>query len=205
MNEKILKSIKEAREKSKKRKFSQSFDLIVNLKLIDLKRPENRLNEIFSLPKGRGKEAAITIFSDEIKEDGVTVLKAQDIEKLGADKKGLKKLVKETDFFLSEPKLMPVVGKSLGKILAPRGKMPAVLAGNTKQITSNYKKSVRLKMKDSPVIQCIVGMESMKDEDIAENIEAVINHLERKLPKGRNNISNAMVKMTMGKRVRIED
>jgi large subunit ribosomal protein L1 len=204
MNENVLKSVKEAREGTKKRKFSQSFDLIVNLKLIDLKRPENRLNEVFSLPKGRGKEAKITIFSDNLKVEGVTVLKSADIEKLGSDKKGLKRLVKETDFFLSEPKLMPVVGKSLGKVLAPRGKMPAILAGNQKEIMANYKKSVRLKMKESPVIQCIVGVESMKDEDVAENIEAVMSHLERKLPKGRNNIANAMVKLTMGKRIKIE-
>lgn len=204
MSEKVLKAVKDARSNSKRRNFSQTFDLIVNVKLIDLKKPENRLNETFVLPKGRGKEASVVVFSDSMKDEKLKIYKSAGIEGLGADKRALKKLARETDFFLSEPKLMPLVGRVLGRVLAPRGKMPSVMAGDTKQMIARYKGSVNLKMKDSPVIHCMIGNDKMGDEDVTENAVAVLNFLEKKLPKGRNNIGKVMIKLTMGKPVKIE-
>lgn len=204
MSENVLKAVNDARNNSKKRNFSQTFDLIVNIKLIDLKKPENRLNESFVLPKSRGKEANIVVFSDSMKDEKLKIYKSADIEGLGADKRILKKLARDTDFFLSEPKLMPLVGRVLGRVLAPRGKMPSVMAGDVKQMVARYKNSVNLKMKDSPVIQCMIGHDKMNDEDIAENVVAVLKFLEKKLPKGRNNIGKVMIKLTMGKPVKIE-
>ncbi len=204
MEESVLEAVKKAREVAKKRNFSQTFDLIVNLKFIDLKKPENRINEILFLPKGRGKNAKIVVFSDSIKDPEIKVYKSSDIERLGTNKRALKKLVKETDFFLAEPKLMPIVGKNLGRVLAPRGKMPTVIAGDVKQMIKRYENSVRLKVKDSPVVQCMVGTEGMKDEDVSENIRAVLEFLEKRLPKGRNSIGEVMIKLTMGKPVKIQ-
>ena len=66
MNEKILKTIKELREKSKKRKFSQTFDLVVNLKEFDVKKPENKFVEDVILPNGRGELATVIVFSDSV-------------------------------------------------------------------------------------------------------------------------------------------
>jgi len=195
MEESVLEAVKKAREVAKKRNFSQTFDLIVNLKFIDLKKPENRINEILFLPKGRGKNAKIVVFSDSIKDPEIKVYKSSDIERLGTNKRALKKLVKETDFFLAEPKLMPIVGKNLGRVLAPRGKMPTVIAGDVKQMIKRYENSVRLKVKDSPVVQCMVGTEGMKDEDVSENIRAVLEFLEKRLPKGRNSIGEVMIKL----------
>jgi len=127
MNENILKAVQVARASAKKRNFSQSFDLIVNLKLIDLKKPDNRINEIFALPKGRGKDAEVVFFTDSIKDVGCTIYNSNDIERLAISKREVKKIANSTDFFLSEPKLMPAIGKSLGRVLAPRGKMPIVV------------------------------------------------------------------------------
>ena len=141
MSEKVLKAVKDARSNSKRRNFSQTFDLIVNVKLIDLKKPENRLNETFVLPKGRGKEASVVVFSDSMKDEKLKIYKSAGIEGLGADKRALKKLARETDFFLSEPKLMPLVGRVLGRVLAPRGKMPSVMSGATKQMIARYKET----------------------------------------------------------------
>jgi len=204
MNENIVKAVGAARTSSKKRNFSQSFDLIVNLKLIDPKKPEGRINEIFALPKGRGKDAEVVLFADDIKEADCTTYNSTDIDRLSKDKRELKRLARATDFFLSEPKLMPTIGKGLGRLLAPRGKMPTVVAEEFKNAVEKHKKSVRIKIKDSPVIQCIVGVEKMKDEDIAENIEAVLNFLEKRLPKGRNNIGKSLIKLTMGNPVKLE-
>ncbi len=204
MDEKILNIVKGARSNSKKRKFSQSFDLIVNLKLLNPKKPENRISEIVVLPKGRGKDAKIIIFSDTIKGDDYKVYKSSELGKLVSDKRQLKKITGTADFFLADPALMVEIGKNLGKVLAPKGKMPTPIAGDPQTMINRYKKSIRLRVKESPVIQCLVGTESMKDEEVAENVEFVLKFLERKLPKGRNNIGNVMIKLSMGKPVKLE-
>src|SRR3989338_6554425 len=204
MNEKILKAVKESREKSKKRNFSQTFDLVVSLKEFDLKKQENKFTDDVILPHGRGDEARVLFFSDNIKGDGFDVMTNSDLQNLSKNKRESKTLVKQTDFFLAEPKLMPVVGKILGAYVGPRGKIPKILAGDANTLVKNYKKSVRVRVKDSPVIQCLVGSEKMKDEQMAENIEAVMKFLETKLPKGKINIGKTHLKLTMGQPVRVE-
>lgn len=203
MNENILNVVKELREKSKKRNFPQTFDLIVSLKEYDLKKPENKFTEDVVLPHGRGGEAKIVVFSDNIKTEECDVLGASDIERISKNKRETKKLATQTDFFLAEPKLMPLIGKTLGQLLAPRGKMPKLIVGNVDALIKNYKKSVRVRIKDSPVIQCLVGNEKMKDGEVVENVEAVLKFLETKLPKGKHNFGRILLKLTMGKPVKI--
>lgn len=184
MEEKFLQAIKELKEKSKKRNFPQSFDLIISLKEFDIKKPENKFTEDVVLPHGRGKEAEVVVFSDSVKDVDCKVLTTEDVNKLTKSKRDAKKLISETDFFLSEPKLMPTIGKVLGAYLAPKGKMPKMFTGGEiKSLVKNYKKSVRVRIKDSPVVQCLVGKEDMKDEEVIENVEEVIRALEAKLPK----------------------
>lgn len=202
MNETILNAVKTARGEGNNRKFSQTFDLIVNMKLMDTRKAENKINETFMLPKGRGKEALVVLFSDSAKDIGCKVYGASDIEKLSKDKRGFRKMSSQTDFFFAEPKLMPVIGKMLGAVLAPRGKMPTIAAGDIKGLVEKSKNSVRIRIKDAPVIQSVVGIDSMKDEDIAENIESVMEFLEKRLPKGKNNIGKIILKTTMGKIVK---
>ncbi|MGC8812775.1 MAG: 50S ribosomal protein L1 [Candidatus Aenigmatarchaeota archaeon] len=204
MKEKIMAKIKELREKSKKRNFLQSFDLIVNLKELDTKKPENKITEDVVLPHGRGSEAKVIVFSDTIKNVDAQILTSADVEKIGKNKRETRRIAKNTDFFLAEPKLMPLIGKYFGQFLGPRGKMPKIISGNVEKVVENYKKSVRIRIKDSPVVQCLVGKENMKDEEIAENVEAVIEALKAKLPKGKQNIKEVLLKLTMSKPVKIE-
>lgn len=204
MNEKIAESVKKLKESSEKRNFSQTFDLIISLKEYDLKKPENKFSEDVFLPSGRGKEAKVVLFSDSIREVGCDVLTSEDLNSLAKNKRSAKTLVKQTDFFLAEPKLMPVVGKVLGQFVGPKGKLPKIVSGDVKQMVKNYKKSVRIRVKDSPVIQCLVGKDSMRDEEIVENIESVLKFLESKLPKGKQNIGKVLLKLTMSGPVRIE-
>jgi large subunit ribosomal protein L1 len=201
----ILEAIKKAREVSKKRNFEQTFDLIVNLRAIDTRKPENRINEIVELPYGTGKEIKVVVFSDEIKElEGAEIINSKEIEEIAKNKRLAKKLAKNTDFFVSDPKLMPIVAKNLGKFLAPRGKTPKPIVGDVKKMVESLKKSVRLRIKDAPVIQCTVGTESMKDEEVEANIIKILKFLEERLPKGKANIKNIVIKLTMGKPVKVE-
>jgi len=204
MNEKILVALKELREKSKKRNFSQSFDLIINLKEFDTKKPENKFSENIILPYGRGKDAEVAVFSDSIKSKDYKIFTSIDVDRISKNKREAKNLASRTDFFLAEPKMMPLIGKSLGCYLAPRGKMPTIISGDEKSTVQNLKKTIRIVVKDSPVIQSLIGKENMKDEEIVENIEAILKFLETKLPKGKRNIGKVLLKLTMCKPVKLE-
>lgn len=201
MAEKIIDAIKKLREK--KRNFPQTFDLIINLKEYDLKKPENKFADEAKLPFGIGQDANVVVFSDNIEGNDFTVVSSADIAKFGQDKRSAKKLAKEMDFSLAEPKLMPLVGKSLGQMLAPRGKMPKLLASDVNSVVEGLKKSVKVRVKDAPVIQCKIGKESMKDDEIEGNIKALIKYLENKLSKGKANIGKVLLKLTMSEPIEV--
>ena len=64
MTQEVLEAVKEAKEQSKPRNFTQSVDMIVNIRDLDVKKPENRFNEEVTLPNGRGKEVKIGVIAD---------------------------------------------------------------------------------------------------------------------------------------------
>lgn len=197
--EKILKAIKKLRESSKKRNFDQSVDLIIVLKNINLKDPKIRINSPVKLPYGSGKDKKVVVFSDNIKSEKFEVVDSTKIEEIGKNKRTAKNFSKSIDFSLAEPKLMTLIGRYLGRYLSPKGKMPQIIT-DTKNIDSRVeelKKSVRVRLKDSPVIQCKIGKESMKDEEIAENALTVINFVIQHLPEGKSNIKKIYLKFTM--------
>jgi len=202
--------IKYLRDSAKKRKFEQTFDLIINLKNIDLKKPENRFSMEFRLPEGRGKKTKITFIADsyekQARELADVVLTKADIAKMAKEKRKMKKLATETDFFLAETTLMAEIGKTLGPILAPRGKMPKPVPPkiNIEGMVSAIRDSVRLSLKSSPVIQVPIGSEAMKDDAILKNLEAVYNTVVEKLPKSRANIRSVYLKLTTSRPVKLE-
>jgi large subunit ribosomal protein L1 len=201
----ILEKIKEIKEKSKKRNFPQRYDAVINIKDVDLKKPENKIDELLVLPKGTGKKVSITLFSDNIgKSEDLTIIKGSEIEGLVKNKKLIKKLIQETDFFFSEPKLMPTVGKFLGKFLAPRGLMPKPVIGDIKKLIDDSKNSVRIRLDKQPIIHTVVGSDKMNDKDVEENIKTLLNFLIKKLPKGKSNIKNVYLKFTMGQPIKLE-
>jgi len=202
--EKILEALKKLRENSKKRNFVQSVDLIINIRGIDLRRPENRFEKDVFLPHGRGEDAKIVVFSDTYRNLNVPVLTSKDVEALGKNLREAKKLAKKTDFFLAEPRLMPLIGRYLGKVLGPRGKMPRIIRVEPMKMIEQYKKAITIRLKTNPVIQCLVGKENMKDEEIADNIMEVIKSAVQSLPKKEANIKNIYLKFTMSKPIKIE-
>lgn len=206
----MIDKIKELREKSKKRKFKQTFDLIVNIKGLDLKKPENRINSDFILPSGRGKIPKIVLFSDTLtakaKGNVDLIIDKNEIAGLVKNKKKFKKIANDYEFFFGEAPLMPQIGKAFGTVLGPRGKVPKPVPpqADVKAFTEGAKKAVRIVLKENPVIHVPVGTEEMPDEDIKKNIEAVLNFVKDKLPKGRSNIKNVYLKLTMSKPVKLE-
>ncbi len=182
-----------------KKKFLQSFDLIVNIANIDLKKPENKIFKDILLPNGRGKDIQVAIISDSI--DGA--ISKQDIETM--DKKSMKNLTRKYEFFICEAPLMPLVGKVMGRYLGPKGKMPKLLPpGRSREaVISEAKNSVRIKMRDSPVIHVYVGNENMENKLIEDNVMHVINEIKKSLP-AKARIKNVYLKLTMSNPVKID-
>ena len=134
------------------------------------------------------------------------VIGREDLDKMARDKKAARKIAQNYDFFVAEAPLMPQVGKSLGQMLGPRGKMPTPIPPTAPidDVLKRQRKNVRLKMKDQPVIQTKVGTEDMSDDVLVQNIQTVISRLESKLEKGAKNIKSVAVKTTMGPLVKVE-
>lgn len=206
----VLEYIKKAKEQSKKRKFKQSWDLAISLKNIDLKKPENKLNLEFTLPEGRGKVPKTVFIVDtllpEVKGKCDLIITKDQLEKLGKDKKKLKNYCDEHDWWFAEAPLMPQIGKTLGLVLGPRGKMPRPIPpkGKVEPFLEMSKRMIRIRVKDSPVIHVSVGTEDMKDDQVSKNVSSLMVFITEKLPKGKNNIKNAHIKLTMGPSVKLK-
>ena len=190
---------------NKKRKFKQSIDLVINIKGVDFNDPKNRIEEEILLPSGRGKDAKVALFASgelALKAKGVAdlIIKPEEIEDLAKDKKNFKKIAENHDFFIAEAPLMPVIGKSLGVILGPRGKMPKPVPPTVdiENMVKNLRKTIKIRSKGKKTFHAVVGTEDMEPEKIAKNIATVIKRLEEKLPNGRLNIESMYIKTSMG-------
>lgn len=207
----VTRALGELRKNLTQRKFSQSIELVVKLREVDLKKPENRINETISLPNPPEKTLKVCVIASgdlgtRAKAAGADMLLGrQEMDSLSKDKKSARKLAQDYDFFIAEAPMMPLVGRALGSFLGPRGKMPTPVPPNAQidQIVSGHRKMVRVRMREQPVLQCRVGTESMADEKLVENIVAVVSRIEQKLERGFKNIGEILVKTTMGKPVKI--
>jgi len=208
----IMNAIKEAKEKSKKRNFTQSVELILNLKNIDMKSPEGKIREQIELPYSSSKKMnkLCVIATGELafkakKADANLVIGRDELGELAGKKKELRKIANEYDFFLAEAPLMPSVGKVLGPILGPRGKMPMPVSptADITDLMKRYRKMISVRTRNQPILQCRVGTESMKEEEIAENIQVTLRAITRKLKRGMGNIKSIYLKISMGTPVKV--
>lgn len=201
----LIEVMKKLQAESKKRNFVESVELAVNLKDIDLSNPKNRIQEEIMLPKGRGRPIRVGVFGSSemaMKAKGVAdvVIQPEEIEEIAKDKAKAKKFARANDFFVAEAPLMPTIGKRLGIILAPRGKMPKPIppGSDPKAAIDKLKVSVSVRTRDKKTFHLAIGTNSMSPEDLAENLDAVIKRLTTRLERGKMNIRSAYVKTTMG-------
>jgi large subunit ribosomal protein L1 len=205
----LAEGIKAAKEGAKQRNFTQSWDLSISFRGLDLKKPENRFSSGCILPHGKGKDVKVAVFADSIvaqaKAVADLVIKKNEIDGLVKNKRKLKKLIEEYDWFLSEAPLLPAIVKSMGAVLGPKGKVPKPIPPGTKleSFVMATKKMVRITLRETPVIHVVIGNEKMPEEHIAANAEAVSVFVKEKLPKGLSNVKAVRIKLTMGPPVRV--
>jgi len=205
LKEQFEKALIELR-KEKQRKFDQSIDLIINLQKFDMKR--NSINIFVQIPH-KIKEKKICGFL-ETRNKNVETVTGDEFKKY-SDKKELKKLVKNFDFFIAEAKLMPKVATTFGRVLGPAGKMPSPQLGIILDVNDNVirelkdkiNKSIRIKTREAS-IKLSVGKQNMNDKDIIENIIAIYNPILKALPRENDNIKNIELKFTMSKPQKIK-
>lgn len=205
----LAKMIKEAKAADKERKFKQSVEMYIILKDIDVKKGFS-LNETIQLPKTPGAPTTVCVMAGgdmglkakSAKAD--RVISGEEINALASNKREARKFINNYDFFLADTQLMTTVGKVLGQLLGPRGKMPVPVPYNAPidSFLSRFRSSIRVKVKNSLSIACKIGDESMSDEDLAANAHAIENAVEKKLPSGDKNIRKLMFKTSMGKPIK---
>ena len=206
----IEEAVSRALEEAPERAFRETVDLAVNLRDIDLDDPSNRIDQSVVLPEGTGQDTSIVVFAT-----GETAVRARDVaeevldgealEDLGDDDDAAKDLADETDFFVAEAAMMQDIGRYLGTVLGPRGKMPTPLQpdDDVVEVVNRMKNSVQLRSGDRRTFHTRVGAEDMSAEEIAENIDVILRRLHADLEKGPLNVDSVYVKTTMGPAVEV--
>ena len=189
-------------------KFDETVELAVRLG-VDPRKAEQIVRGTISLPAGTGKTNRIAVFAA-----GEAAQAARDA---GADEVGAEDLVAKVaggfldfDVAIATPDLMGQVG-GLGRVLGPRGLMPNPKTGT---VTMDVAKAVaefkggRVEYRTDKIgnVQLRVGKVSFSLEDLARNVQAVIDEIVRVKPasaKGRYMMS-ITVSSTMGPGVKID-
>jgi large subunit ribosomal protein L1 len=201
----ILEAVKKALEAAPQRNFGESVELAFNLKNVDLSIPKNRVDEEVQLPKGRGKSPKVAVFASgelatKARASADVVVMPEQIEELSGDKRRARKLANEMGFFIAEAPLMPTIGRTLGTVLGPRGKMPRPMPpqGDPAAIVKTLKNTVRVRSRDRRTFHAPIGTRTMSAEDLTDNAFLVIDRVLKKMERGEQNIQSIFVKTTMG-------
>ena len=207
-----VEAIKQAKESDKEHKFTHAIEMITVFRDIDVKKGF-ALNEVVQLPNKMNKPAQVCIMASgdmgtkAKKANADRVMNEEEITKIGSNKRESRKFINKYDFFLADTKLMPIIGKVLGQLLGPRGKMPTPIPFNAsiESFLERFRDSIKIRTKGSLSLSCKIGDETMDDDALASNANTIISSIEKKLPNGSKNIKKIMFKTTMGKVIRIED
>lgn len=209
----ILSAIKELKEKNKKN-FKQTFDLIITLKDLNLKKTEEQIDFFAQLHYSKGKKHTVcALVGPELKpqaKDVDMLIPVDEFNKYDKSPKDIKKLAEDYDFFIAQANIMPKVAATFGKILGRRGKMPNPKAGcvvppnaNLAALSEKLQKTVRLSAKTSLMVQAVVGKEDSPEEQIVDNIMTLYDSLIHHTIRGKNNINKVLLKLTMSKPMKI--
>lgn len=204
----LVEMIKEVKAATKQRKFKQSLELIINFKDIDVKKGF-ALNEVVQLPKTSSPATVCIIATGDMSQKAKvakadSVIGIEELEKFETNKRESRKFINKYDFFLADTKVMPVVGKTLGQLLGPRGKMPTPVPfdASIEAFLERFRSCIKVRTRASLSVSSKIGDETMEDSDLAINAHAVLSAIEKKLPNGEKNIRRVMIKTTMGKPIK---
>lgn len=200
--------VKDAKAATKERKFTQAVELIITFKDIDVKKGF-AINEVVQLPKTSSPARVCIIATGDMNQKAKaakadSVIGTEELEKFGTNKRESRKFINKYDFFLADTKVMPTVGKTLGQLLGPRGKMPTPVPfdASIDAFLQRFRSCIKVRTRASLSISAKIGDVTMEDADLAINAHAILNAVEKKLPNGEKNLRKILIKTTMGKPVK---
>jgi large subunit ribosomal protein L1 len=183
-------------------KFDETVEVAVRLG-VDPRHADQMVRGAVVLPHGTGRSPRTLVFA---KGD-----KAREAEGAGADIVGGDELVAKVqggfldfDVAVATPDMMGAVGR-LGRILGPRGLMPNPKAGTvTLEVAAAVKEikagKIEFRTEKAGIVHGPIGRVSFSADDLAENLEALIDALLKSKPaaaKGQY-IRSVTVSSTMG-------
>ncbi len=191
-----------------------AFDETIELQMrmgLDPRNATQQVRGVALLPHGLGKPVRVLVFAQ-----GEAEKIARDA---GADHAGADELVKRveegwTDFdvAIATPDMMGRVGR-LGKVLGRKGLMPnpksgtVVAAENLARVIKESRKGrVEFKLDRTAIIHVPVGKASFKEDQIYENLAAIIEAIMKSKPSGAKGqfVKSAYLKDTMGPSIRLD-
>jgi large subunit ribosomal protein L1 len=191
-----------------KAKFDETVEVAMNLG-VDPKQADQVVRGVCTLPNGSGRALRVAVFAKGPK--------AEEAKAAGADVVGAEDLVEQVskgvinfDRCIATPDLMGLVGR-LGKVLGPRGLMPNPKVGTvTMDVTAAVKGakggSVEFRVEKAGIVHAGIGKASFSEAQIAQNIRAFIDAVNRAKPAGAkgNYVKKVSIKTTMGPGVKID-
>ncbi|MHA1602093.1 MAG: hypothetical protein ACTSVU_02210 [Promethearchaeota archaeon] len=205
------------------RKFDETVDLIINIRDVDIKNPNNRIDQEILLPHSIAgnfpKEKVCFISKDDmelkLKELGYRVLNPKILDDLRKkSKKDKKDIAKKYDYFVARADLMRNLAKVLARFLGQQGKMPrpqpkgfGVIRPNEDidDYLAKLDRIIKVQMKKQLLLQAKIGKKSQDQTELMDNIDSLLTFVERSLPSGFNNVKSVYVKTTMGKPIRVKE
>lgn len=216
----LLEGIKKALEIAPKRNFVEAVELIIPVRDIDLRRPENRFRIFVKLPHPVAYHDKIAFFADEVHvskareyaekhkdEVTVTVIDKVGIETLRQSKRAIRKLRKRHRILLATTTLMSLIGRYFGRYLSPVNKMPLPVPPSKPADVAieEARRTVCIRLHKNMAIQCKIGHRLMPPEQLAENALEILKAVINKLPdRARNLRRHVYVKTTMGPPVTVD-
>jgi large subunit ribosomal protein L1 len=183
-------------------KFNESVDVAVNLG-IDASKSDQQVRGSTVMPHGIGKSVRVAVFTSGKNQDAARAA--------GADIVGLEDLAEQVkagkmdfDVVIASPDAMRIVGQ-LGQILGPRGLMPNPKVGTVSPDVAGAVKNaksgqVRYRVDKAGIVHCSIGKAAFEPAALRENLQALINDLQRAKPASSKGIylKRVTLSSTMG-------
>tara|TARA_R110002096_G_scaffold169319_7_gene340957 strand:- start:1426 stop:2136 length:711 start_codon:yes stop_codon:yes gene_type:complete len=179
-------------------KFDETIELALNLG-VDPRHADQQVRGVVNLPHGTGKTLRVAVFARGAK--------AEEAEAAGADIVGAEDLAEtiqggtiEFDRAIATPDMMAVVGR-LGRVLGPRGLMPNPRLGTvTNDVTEAVQAAkggqVQFRVERAGVVHAGIGKISFDPEQIAGNVRAFVDAINRAKPAGAKGVYLKKVTLT---------
>ena len=189
-------------------KFDETIEVSMNLG-VDPRHADQMVRGVCNLPNGSGRKVRVGVFAkgpkaEEAKKAGADVVGAEDLFEI------VNKGTIDFDRCIATPDMMGLVGR-LGKVLGPRNMMPNPKVGTvTMDVTAAIKAAkggaVEFRVEKAGIVQGGVGKASFTEAQIAENVRAFVDAVNKAKPAGAKGtyVKKVSLSSSMGPGVKLD-